>query len=84
MEGHMSKLEDLLARAVRELKVDVPVLRYEKSGDGLKLWLYGGDGKPVTWKPKAEKSTSTVKKSTPAAKKSSGSRPAAKKTAKKS
>ncbi len=46
-------LKDLLAQAVAELGITVPVMRAEASGTGLKLWLYGGDGKPVTWRPKA-------------------------------
>jgi hypothetical protein len=45
---------DKLAQAVAELGVDVPVLRAEAHGDGLKLWLYGGQGEPVTWEPKAK------------------------------
>jgi hypothetical protein len=45
---------DKLAQAVAELGVDVPVLRAEAHGDGLKLWLYGGQGEPVTWEPKGK------------------------------
>jgi len=44
----------LLARAVAELGVTVPVMRVDVSGAGLKLWLYGGHGQPLTWMPKAE------------------------------
>jgi len=44
----------LLARAVAELGITVPVLRVEVEGDGLKLWLYGRGDKPVTWTPKAQ------------------------------
>ncbi len=46
--------QNLLAQAVAELGITVPVMRAETSGKGLKLWLYGGDGKPVTWMPKAQ------------------------------
>jgi hypothetical protein len=46
--------EALLAQAVAELGIDVPVLRAEESGAGLKLWLYGQGDRPVVWKPKAK------------------------------
>jgi hypothetical protein len=46
--------QKLLAQAVAELGVTVPVMRAEASGAGLKLWLYGGDGQPVTWMPEAQ------------------------------
>jgi hypothetical protein len=44
--------DNLIAQAVRELGISVPVLRVEAHGSGLKLWLYGGQGEPVTWEPK--------------------------------
>jgi hypothetical protein len=47
--------DNLIAQAVRELGIRVPVLRVEAHGNGgLKLWLYGGQGEPVTWEPKAK------------------------------
>ncbi len=47
--------DNLIAQAVRELGIGVPVLRVEAHGNGgLKLWLYGGQGEPVTWEPKAK------------------------------
>jgi hypothetical protein len=47
--------DNLIAQAVRDLSIDVPVIRAEAHGDGgLKLWLYGGQGEPVTWEPKAK------------------------------
>jgi hypothetical protein len=50
----MQVTDKAIAQAVVELGVDVPVLRAEAHGDGLKLWLYGGQGEPVTWEPKAK------------------------------
>ena len=47
----------LLARAVAELGINVPVIRCEAEGTGLKLWLYGQGDKPITWKPKAKRTT---------------------------
>jgi hypothetical protein len=44
--------DNLIAQAVRELGISVPVLRVEAHGSGLKLWLYGGQGEPVVWEPK--------------------------------
>jgi len=43
---------DLLAQARAELGITVPVMRAEALGTGLKLWLYGRGGEPVTWAPK--------------------------------
>ena len=50
-------LKDLLAQATQELGVNVPVCAYEREGTGLKLWLYGQGDKPITWKPKAKRTT---------------------------
>jgi hypothetical protein len=47
--------DNLIAQAVRELGIRVPVLRVEAHGNGgLKLWLYGGQGEPVVWEPQAK------------------------------
>jgi hypothetical protein len=47
--------DNLIAQAVAELGINVPVLRVEAYGNGgLKLWLYGGQGESVVWEPKAE------------------------------
>jgi hypothetical protein len=47
--------DNLIAQAVRELGIRVPVLRVEAHGNGgLKLWLYGGQGEPVVWEPKGK------------------------------
>jgi hypothetical protein len=46
--------QKLLAQAVAELGITVPVMCAEKAGAGLKLWLYGQGDKPVTWMPKAQ------------------------------
>ena len=50
-------LKDLLAKARAELGINVPISAYERDGTGLKLWLYGQGDKPVTWKPKARRTT---------------------------
>ena len=50
-------LKDLLAKATAELGINVPICAYEREGTGLKLWLYGQGDKPVTWKPKARRTT---------------------------
>jgi hypothetical protein len=47
--------DNLIAQAVRDLSIDVPVIRVEAYGNGgLKLWLYGGQGEPVIWEPKGK------------------------------
>jgi len=46
------KEHTLIWSAIHELKIDVPVMRYEIKGDTITLHLYGGQ--VVTYSPKAE------------------------------
>jgi hypothetical protein len=43
------KEHTLLFNAIHELKIDVPVMKYEIKGDKVTLYLYGGQ--VVTWSP---------------------------------
>jgi hypothetical protein len=45
------KEHTLLFNAIHELKIDVPVMKYEIKGDKVTLYLYGGQ--VVTWSPSA-------------------------------
>ena len=43
-----------LKTAIRELNITVPVLAFQEvRGGGLDIYLYGSNGQPVRWKPKA-------------------------------
>jgi hypothetical protein len=57
------KEHTLIWSAIHELKIDVPVMRYEIKGDTITLHLYGGQ--VVKWSPKPEHpvSPSPAKKS---------------------
>jgi hypothetical protein len=44
----MPSEQTLLKAVVKRLKIDRPILKYEIKGRTIKLWLYGGDGTPVT------------------------------------
>lgn len=44
--------------AIEDLKITVPVLAFQEvRGGGLNIYLYGGNGKPVRWKPKTTRSS---------------------------
>ena len=43
--------DQLITQAKKALNITVPTYRHEIKGNTVKLWLYGGDGKPVVWKP---------------------------------
>jgi hypothetical protein len=47
--------QQLLSAVVKRLKIDRPILRYEVKGRTVKLWLYGGDGNPVTYTLRAKR-----------------------------
>ncbi len=57
------KEHQLLWSAIHELKIDVPVMRYEIKGDKITLHLYGGQ--VVTWSPKAEQPAAAPKPKAP-------------------
>ena len=38
----MNKQDDLLTKAIQNLKIDVPIMASRLVGDRIELWLYGG------------------------------------------
>ncbi len=75
--------KNLLAQAKAELGINVPVMRAEKAGDGLKLWLYGRGDKPVTWTPAQAKPAPAQAKAPAKAKPTARARSTKKKAVKK-
>jgi hypothetical protein len=57
----------LLFTAMHELKIDVPVMKYEIKDDKVTLYLYGGQ--VVTWSPKVEQPAAPSKPAAPKSKK---------------
>ena len=47
---------NLLPEAIKILEIDVPVMRYERKGNTITLWLYGRS-KPVKWTRPARRRT---------------------------
>jgi len=47
-------MPELVQQAIKALKINVPVYRYETKGQTVRLWLYGRS-EPVTWTKKTTK-----------------------------
>jgi hypothetical protein len=60
------KEHTLIWSAIHELKIDVPIMRYEIKGDTITLYLYGGQ--VVTYSPKDVGQTVSLSVAQPAPK----------------
>jgi hypothetical protein len=49
------QIDELRKKAIQELGIDRPVSRTRLVGSRLELYLYGGDGQPLTFEEPAEK-----------------------------
>ena len=64
------KIAELRKKAIQELGIDRPITATRLVGDRLELYLYGGDGQPLTFEePAAKPEKKTRKKPGPKAKK---------------
>jgi hypothetical protein len=64
------QIDELRKKAIQELGIDRPVSRTRLVGSRLELYLYGGDGQPLTFEePAAKPEKKTRKKPGPKAKK---------------